>query len=582
MRQTLIGAVTVALVLGTGAGAAASPGNDHDHGHGHGHGHGHPGPGHQPRGGISLSVLGTYHTDVFDEAAAEIVAHDPRSQRLFVVNAAAAEVEVLDIRRPWSPRLAFTLTASEAVGDPDAVANSVAVRRDGVVAVAVEAGVKTDPGRVVFYDTRGRLLNVLTVGALPDMLTFTPDGGTLLVANEGEPADDFSLDPEGTISIIDARKPVRWLSQRQVRTANFRAWDRGDRGLPEQVRVFGPDVTGRTDGGLSEPGRIARNLEPEYIVAGADSRTAYVVLQEANAMAVLDIRRGKVTDIWPFGFKDHLLPGSELDVSDQDDEIRLRSWPVYGMYLPDGFAGYRWRGETLLVTANEGDAREWGDYVEPERVRALTGETPLCEDSPRLQAFLAGNDLGVTTVAQLRDNTNLGRLNVSPEAGLRADGSCYEDLYAFGGRSFSIWATDGELLFDSGSEFEQITAEAEPEFFNSNNDEGSFDSRSDDKGPEPEGVTIGRVGGATYAFIGLERVGGVMVYDITDPRDPEFVQYLNHRDFTAEPGTRAAGDLGAEGLVFIEARHSPIGEPLLAVANEVSGTTTLYRIDRAH
>jgi hypothetical protein len=181
---------------------------------------------------------------------------------------------------------------------------------------------------------------------------------------------------------------------------------------------------------------------------------------------------------------------------------------------------------------------------------------------------------------RLREKS-LGRLTVTTATGVRDDGSCYEEIYAFGARSFSIWTADLEQVYDSGADFERITADAYPEFFNSNHEENAFDNRSDNKGPEPEGVTVAKLWGRTYAFIGLERIGGVMVYDVTNPRAPSFVQYLNNRDFGAEPGTIDAGDLGAEGLTVIEASKSPIrGVPLLVVANEVSGTTTLFRIER--
>jgi len=295
---------------------------------------------------------------------------------------------------------------------------------------------------------------------------------------------------------------------------------------------------------------------------------------------VLDLRTAEFTDIVPFGAKDHLAAGNELDVSDRDGAIRVENWPVYGMYQPDGFDSYRWRGQTLLVTANEGDTRDWDGYSEETRLADLVEETPLCEDSPRLRDFVADNDLGVASLDDLVDDTAMGRLTVTSAEGLREGGDCYEDVYAFGGRSFSIWTAGGEQLFDSGSDFERITAEAEFVFFNTTPTENTFESRSDDKGPEPEGVVLGEVSGRTYAFVGLERVGGVMVYDVTDPHAPVHVQYLNNRDFSAEPGTRAAGDLGAEGLAFVEGDDSPLpGVPLLAVANEVSGSTTLYRVD---
>ncbi|WP_431867925.1 choice-of-anchor I family protein [Nocardiopsis eucommiae] len=527
-------------------------------------------------GAVELSALGTYHADVFDASGAEIVAHDPRTQRLFVVNAAAAVVEVLDVSDPERPEKLFDLeTAGVRAADGSVVerggaANSVAVHGN-VVAVAVEAADRTDDGWVVLFDTGGRAVNALRVGALPDMLTFTPEGRTLLVANEGEPNDDVTVDPEGSVSVIPVNRRPAALTQDDVRTADFRAWDEG-RELHPDVRVYGPDLS---TGEAGTPGRVARDLEPEYIVADTN-HSAHVVLQEANAFAVLDLRRAEFTDIVPFGTKDHMEPGNELDVSDRDGAITLANWPVRGMYQPDGFDSYRWRGQTLLVTANEGDARDWDGYSEETRLKDLE----LCEDAPGVREFLEDNDRGIGTVEELTADHNLGRLSVSTAEGLSEDGSCHEEIRSFGGRSFSIFGADGEQLFDSGSDFERITAEAAPEFFNSNHRENTFDGRSDDKGPEPEGVVLGEVRGRTYAFVGLERVGGVMVYDVTDPRAVTFAQYLNNRDFAEDPAGREAGDLGAEGLTFISAGDSPIpGTPVLAVANEVSGTTTLFRID---
>lgn len=527
-------------------------------------------------GAVELSVLGTYHADVFDASGAEIVAHDPRTQRLFVVNAAAAVVEVLDVSDPERPEKLLDLeTAGVRAADGSVVerggaANSVAVHGN-VVAVAVEAADRTDDGWVVLFDTAGRSVNALRVGALPDMLTFTPEGRTLLVANEGEPNDDVTVDPEGSVSVIPVNRRPANLTQDDVRTADFRAWDEG-RELHPDVRVYGPDLS---TGEPGTPGRVARNLEPEYIVADTN-HSAHVVLQEANAFAVLDLRKEEITDIVPFGTKDHMEPGNELDVSDRDGGITIANWPIRGMYQPDGFDTYRWRGQTLLVTANEGDARDWDGYSEETRLKNLD----LCEDAPRVREFLEENDQGIETIEDLTADHNLGRLSVSTAEGLREDGSCHEEIHSFGGRSFSIFGADGEQLFDSGSDFERITAEAAPEFFNSNHRENNLDGRSDDKGPEPEGVALGKVQGRTYAFVGLERVGGVMVYDVTDPRDVTFTQYLNNRDFGADPASREAGDLGAEGLTFISAGDSPVpGVPVLVVANEVSGTTTLFRID---
>lgn len=512
---------------------------------------------------LQLAPLGSFETGVFDESAAEIVT--AYGDRLFVVNALAGSVSVLDYSDPTAIAHEFEI-ASEGV------ANSVAVRADGLGVIAFEAPVKTDPGHLVFFDAKATdastaVLGEVTVGALPDMVSISADGKYAVVANEGEPADDFSIDPEGSVSIVKLNPAQAWApTQKDVRTANFHAFEEGgSMTLPDDVRVFGP-----TPSGDDKP--VSRNLEPEYVAI--DGRTAYVALQEANAIAVVDLNRAIVTEIMPLGFKDFGVAGLGLDPSDRDGGIDIRTFPgLKGVYMPDGLNAYSANGSTYLVTANEGDAREWGDYVEPSRVSALAanGYGPVCAESP---------------LAALTGSTNLGRLNVTIENGFDAGKGCYDELYAFGGRSFSIWSTDGAQVFDSGDAFEQITAAAVPAFFNSNHSESNFEGRSEDKGPEPESLTIGAIDGRTYAFIGFERVGGIAVFDITDPEASAFVTYINNRDFQVsvedadDPSAvlSQAGDLGPEGLTFIPAATSPTGGPLLAVANEVSGTTTLFSI----
>jgi hypothetical protein len=153
-----------------------------------------------------------------------------------------------------------------------------------------------------------------------------------------------------------------------------------------------------------------------------------------------------------------------------------------------------------------------------------------------------------------------------------------DQLYAVGARSFTIWRTDGTIAFDSGSDIETITAEISPESFNSNGGADTFDGRSDDKGPEPEAVTLATIGERTYAFIGLERFGGVLVYDVTEPTMSTFVTYANHRDITLPADDPAAGDSGPESMVFVAGADSPIGQEMLIVGNEVSGTITVYAI----
>jgi len=523
---------------------------------------------------VALTALGSYASDVFDASAAEIVAHDPLTQRLFVVNAASGSVDVLDGRDPTSMTLLGTLdtaglrAADGSVVGEGAVVNSVAVR-DGLLAVAVQAPDKVQPGWTAFFGTEGDLpfVSALRVGVLPDMVTFSPDGRTVLVANEGEPAGDFATDPEGSVSLVDVSGGATALSQQDVRTATFRAWDEG-RALPRGVRVFGPDVA--VPAGQAPAGRVARNLEPEYVTVDHDSATAYVSLQEANTIAVLDLASAQFTDLLPLGSQDWSAPGNEHDASDRDLAVSLRSWPVRALLLPDAIASYRFRGQTFLVTANEGDAREWGDYADVTRLGSAT--YPLCAD-----AF--------PDAASLKQPANLGRLNVSLEDGRRPGADCFETVHVLGSRSFSIFTTEGERVFDSGGQIERLiaggTGGVPPSGFNSNHTSNvSFDARSDDKGPEPEGVTVGRVAGRTYAFLGLERTGGVLSYDVTDPRAVTFVDYVNNRGWQAPVPSRAAGDLGTEGVTFVPADQSPTGGPLLLTANEVSGTTTAFAVER--
>ncbi len=499
---------------------------------------------------ITLAPVGTYATGIPNASAAEIVTHDPKSQQLFVVSAAQDAVNYLDVRDPSHPTLVRSVDLS-SYGSP----NSVAFYR-GVLAVAVEDSTdKTNPGKVVFLDTRGQVLNAVTVGALPDMLTFTPNGKYVVVANEGEPNDLYTRDPEGSVSIIPVHKTgldkIHRLRDSDVVHARFTQFNSQAAALKAAgVRIYGPGST------------VAQDLEPEFIAISDDSKTAFVTLQENNAYATVDIKSGIVTEIKPFGYKDHRLAANALDASDRDNAINITNWPVYGMYQPDAIASYKVKGKTYLVTANEGDARAYSGFNEETRVGNLTLDPTAFPNA-----------------ASLKENANLGRLRVTSALGDKDNDGDYDALYAYGGRSFSIWTEDGKLVFDSGSALERITAAALPDFFNASNTISGKDDRSDDKGPEPEDVELGEIDGRTYAFIGLERIGGVIVYDITVPTAPTFIQYVNNRDFTA---TTIAGakDLAPEGLKFVSAKDSPTGKPLLVTANEVSGTTTIFEISQ--
>ena len=918
---------------------------------------------------INLSKIGTFTS----EDGAEIVAHDPTTQRLFVTT--GDTVEIIDISDPANPTKVSDIDVTSVGGG----ANSVAVK-NGIVAVAVEAQTKQDPGVVAFYDIDGTFQNSVTVGALPDMLTFNPDGTKILVANEGEPNDDYTVDPEGSIGIIDISGGV---GSAIVTTASFNGFDDQKQALINRgVRIFGPDAS------------VSQDLEPEYIAVSADGTTAFVTLQENNAVAVVDIANATVQDVLPLGVKDHskgqptvtnyevqglgpitngdaplttpsgqtidlgglsglyyageegdkikfvsvpdrgpnpdtfkedknndgkddtvrplalpdyqariveieldtstgvasvsdeifltrddngtsvpitgapnfvfdvdgnqvdefpvdaqgndvaldpvggdmegividpegnywtvdeyrpaiyqfdsegvllnryvsegtaasagepegtygteTLPaeyanrrrnrgfeavaldtdenilyafiqtplanpnrdtsdasdvirilginpgtgepvsehvylledpavrsggrvdkigdavyvgdgkfqvierdsvvgadakkfifeidlkgatnvlgvdfpeetleqqtaedlatagitpvnkikvtnlpsigyvagdkpeglaslpdgrlavindndfglldetipgdgsvvlnpeptetvlgliefseGNKLDASNEDGGINIQNFPVFGLYQPDAIDSFTVDGKTYYITANEGDARIRPDGdIEDEQGNVLVEEGDIFNEEQRIGKATLDPEV-FPNAQELQKDENLGRLKITNTQGdLDGDGD-FDKLFSYGARSFSIWDDQGNLVFDSGDQIAQITAEQTPELFNANDGiTEEFDQRSDDKGAEPESVTVGIVNGKPYGFIGLERAGGgVLVYELSNPTAPEFVQYI-----------RTGGDIAPEGLKFIPASESPNGNPVLAVANEESKTTTLYNI----
>lgn len=478
---------------------------------------------------------------------AEIPAFDPLSKRLYVV--AGTTVDVLLVSNTGTLSPIGTLAPGFApLSGTNALPNSVAVK-NGILAVSYAIQNATTnaqmPGRVSFFNAAtGAFLNVVTVGYLPDMATFTPDGTKLLTADEGEPnsyGQPTSFDPEGSVSIVDLSAGV---ASATVQTVGFGSFNPQLNTLRAAgVRIYGPNAT------------VAQDFEPEYIAIAPNGQTARVTLQENNAIAVLDIANAAFTAIQPLGLKNHQLAGNGLDASDSDGgTISIAPRPVFGMYQPDAIVPLIVGGQEYYLTANEGDSRAYTGYSEEIRVGA------------------SGYILDPTVfpnAAALKASSNLGRLQLTRATGdLDSDGD-FDRIEALGARSFSIWNTAGVQVYDSGDQFEQITAAKSPTLFNSDGTAVSFDGRSDNKGPEPEGAAIGRINGISYAFIGLERTGDVMVYDVSNPAAPQFVQYAN-----------IPQDLGVEGLVFVPAAESPTGNPLLITTAEVSATVSVFEINR--
>ena len=682
----------------------------------------------------SSTLLGRY-TDGRD-GACEISAYDSTTAQLFITNSESDSIDIVSIQNPQTPVLVGGVDVTLYGGGVNSLVNI----GNGYLAAAIEDTNAQAPGKVVFFDMSGLYINEVTVGVLPDMITVTDDNSKVITANEGEPNDDYDIDPLGSVSVIDISGGIINVTQADVTTIDFTSYNGQESALRAQgalifgkqsvktptdlffseysegssnnkyieiyngtgssvdlsnyiimqnsnggpwdeytdvlsgtladgdvyvianssaspsilaeadltgsgicffngddaralIKVIGSDtiicdligdfpndpgsgwnVAGVTNGTQNHTlvrknwvnkgndnwsisagtdsmnsewivypqdsiislgshsffiddslssvntkhSTVAEDLEPEYVTTDENSATAYVVCQENNAIAIIDLTTLTLDTIVGLGFKDFNLPGNGFDASNQDNGINIQNWPVKGAYQPDAIDYYSVNNTSYLVTANEGDARDYDGYSAEVRMDDLTLDPTAFPNA-----------------ATLLTNDNLGRLKTFTAdviGDTDADGDV-DELYAYGARSFSIWDENGNLVWDSGDDFEQYIAANHPAFFNCNDGLASeMDDRSDDKGPEPEAVTVGQIGNSYYAFIGLERQGGVMVYDVTNPTNPSFVNFIETYDTTN--GTMI--DIAPEGLVFVPANESHNGENLLIVSSEVSGTVAIY------
>jgi hypothetical protein len=464
---------------------------------------------------VSTITLGT-------TGAAEISAYDPITKKLFVVNnASGSKVDVIDISALPTITKVKTLDFSTTSG----VANSVAVS-NGMLAVALEATVKTDNGSVAILNTATYAESKrVTVGALPDMVTFSsPDGNYIVTANEGEPNADYTIDPAGSVSIIDVKTFA-------VKTLDFSAFESSLTTLKSGgFRIFGKNAT------------FAKDIEPEYVTISSDSKKAFVTLQENNAIAELDLLSGTILRVVPLGIKDINLAANAWDVSDKDSKTELKTWPIKAFYLPDAISTFSVGGSSYIALANEGDTRDYGAaYNEEARVSSLTLDA-----------------IKFPTATLLKLDGNLGRLTVTKSAGDIDNDGDYDELYSTGGRSVTILnASTGQLVAEIGKDLEERVIAA-----------GKYDdTRSDNKGVEVESVTVSKVNGQMIAFIGMERADMIAVYDVTIPASPKFLQLFSTGD-------------APEGLMYIKPKDSPNGRSILVVSSEGDGSVKLYQPDK--
>ena len=551
----------LALQLGTAASAQGVPTGGYENG----------------TAALNLTQIARYSAGQYnvDGGVMEIVAYNQATEWAYAINGQSGKLAAIPLAGLTAGAHVEELTGTEIdvkalVEAEDSTfqygdMTSVAISPDSTtLAAALQAQGSNDAGRVALFtceeDGSLTLEALVETGAQPDMVTFAGDG-VVLTADEGEPREGYGeniADPKGSVTVVD-------VEAQESTVVDFSAFDSQRDQLAEDGIV------------LKKGSAPSVDLEPEYIAVSGGK--AYVTLQENNAIAVLDIESQAFEGVYSAGFEDHSTTAIDLDK--KDDAYDPQTYEsLLGIRMPDGITAFTVEGTTYLVTANEGDAREWGDEDQ--------GTFYLSEDERDF------GEEGVTspTGAITAENSGLeGKVVFFKTEDF--DGLDPEKDYVFGGRSFTVFqATENGLeeVFTSGDDFEALTAQYVPEYINASNDNAVLDDRSGKKGPEAESVTVGTVDGKTYAFVALERTGGVMAYDVTDPEAITFVNYVNTRDFgTTVEGSEeyedgeldkwvTGGDVAPEGLLFLDAASSPNGEPLLLAACEVSGTVAVYQL----
>ena len=526
------------------------------------------------------------------EGAAEIVAYQASKKWIYAINSSGDEAVVNIIPADTFDTAALvqdnegivnatnlTSTSTLTLNDnTPGDANSIAIDENNqMLAVAMAAKNVGEAGQIAFYDISGdtpAFIKNVPAGFLPDMVTFNHDGTKVVVANEGEPNGDYSIDPEGSVSIINI---VEGVVADTATNIDFTTYNSQQAELESDGFVFA-NPTGRTINGNVINTTVAMDLEPEYVSISKDNKYAYVSIQENNGLAIINLEDNSV-ELKALGFKD--WSDLQIDASDKDGGVNFKSYPgLYGMYQPDTISSFSWKGANFIVSANEGDAREYFFDVTDEADCTAKGGLDYDEDDGCLAYIDESRVEDLTLAANFdylnNDDDDIGRLKVSTVKGDTNDDGQYESLYAYGARSFTIWDSNGLVVFDSGDDIGRITASVHGEAFNNNEDENEGDTRSDDKGAEPEALTIGTIDERTFAFIGLERMGGIMVYDITNPYDVQFEDYFYNRGVIE--GADITGDLAPEGMVFVTAEQSATGEPLLIIGNEISGSIAVWQI----
>ena len=493
----------------------------------------------------------------------EICDYDEASNIVFAVS--GRSVLMVHLGDGASPRTVRTLDFIPDSGFPSGMDGEVShlvldpLRRGFGAATVIPEDRAGVPGVVVLFSTRtGRVLTRLVLGYNPDAAAFSPDGSHLLAANEGEPVvteRGVLVDPPGSISVVSlagvrSEFDCARITQSRVTTVYFEG-EAIEHALAESAR----DPLGAF---LRVHPRHRHSptldLEPEYIAFVGEA--AYITLQENNAIARFDLATMRVERIQGLGLRRQMI-----DPSDSDGPGA--AWEeVLAAPMPDQLAAFSVGGRDYILTPNEGDDR--GRFGRPNN--------PL-GDEIRLREMVRTLPVAIALRERVEATPALHDLKAGAHSGDITGDGLIDEPVVLGARSVSVWSVESDgslrLVADTGDLLERTMASVAPDRFNANEGQRR-EARSTSRGPEPEGVAIGRIGNRTLGFVGLERPGAIAVFDLTTPETPALLDLHVAAD---------DGDYAPEGMRFIPAELSPSGKPLLLAAFEVSGTLVVYEID---
>jgi hypothetical protein len=422
----------------------------------------------------------------------------------------------------------------------------------GVATVIPTSTAEGAVGRIAIFniDTR-EIIKKLDVGYHPDSVTITPDGTKLVVINEGEfvsTSAETTFARPGSISVVDISSVNTVAQVGNLTQSNVITYDFSTANLKDGITIN--DLRNPRLDTLTTKTPNFADIEPEY--ATATNFQVFVTLQENNGIAVFDFATSKYSAIYELGTIENLIDASDKDGAGGTTKIAINDL-VQGLPMPDAIARFTRSGVGYLLTANEGDARpDDGDIL-------MGGNATL---APTL----------APEVAAIATNTGIGRLQLLRYEGDTNNDGLIDTPIMMGTRSFSIWnSSNGTLVYDSDNTLEMFAAANDPATFNTNSGNLSrTDTRSDEKGPEPEAIAYASLGGRDYAFVGCERQNGIYAFDITDLTKVKVVGYFNT---ISNNQTKDSGRyISPESIKFIHAATNPSGKNLLVVGYEGTGS----------